>query len=231
VTTSNSLFSKSQLQNYIAELIPGARLEVNSLPQCQQLRLLLLNEDYPRHSLDRETSQRLMDEPAYWAFCWASGQVLARYLLDMPQLVQGKCVLDFGCGSGVAGIAAALAGASRVIACDLDPLALSVSRLNAEISGVELDLLDDFFSLTEAVDLIVVADVLYDRSNLPLLEALAQYAPVLLADSRIKDFSEPGFQYLASIESHTVPNLDESREFNQVKLYTSHIVVLADGQV
>ena len=64
---------------------------------------------------------------AYWAFCWASGQVLARYLLDHPERVRGKVVMDVGAGSGVVGIAAKIAGAKRVIACDIDPNALAAS--------------------------------------------------------------------------------------------------------
>ena len=72
----------------------------------------------------------------FWAFCWASGQLLARYVLDHPELVRGRRVLDFGCGSGVVAIAAALAGAESAVACDCDPLALEAARANAALNGV-----------------------------------------------------------------------------------------------
>jgi hypothetical protein len=62
---------------------------------------LLLNADYPQGSLNSQKVQRVMDNPLYWAFCWASGQVLAEFLLAYPHWVAGKRVLDFGCGSGV----------------------------------------------------------------------------------------------------------------------------------
>ncbi|MEE9282240.1 MAG: 50S ribosomal protein L11 methyltransferase, partial [Myxococcota bacterium] len=72
---------------------------------------------------------------------WAGGQVLARWLLDHPAAVRGKRVLDFGCGSGVVAIAAALAGAASVVACDTDGAALEACRENAVLNGVRLELL------------------------------------------------------------------------------------------
>ena len=75
--------------------------------------------------------------------------------------------------------------------------------------------------MVEPVDLILVADVLYDRENIPLLQQLSQVAPVLLADSRVRDFAEPGFAHLGVVSSHTVPDLAESSEFNRVNLYAS----------
>ncbi|MEZ3224835.1 50S ribosomal protein L11 methyltransferase, partial [Escherichia coli] len=100
----------------------------------------------------------------------------ARWLAARPQWVRDKRVLDFGSGSGVAAIAAARAGAAEVVACDLDPLALAASRANAELNGVELSYSADFFAEDDRFDLILVADVLYDRANLPLLDVLPSVA-------------------------------------------------------
>jgi len=74
--------------------------------------------------------------PPYWAFAWAGGQALARYVLDHPEEVAGKAVLDFGTGSGLVAIAAACAGAAHVTAAELDPIALAAAGLNAAANGV-----------------------------------------------------------------------------------------------
>jgi predicted nicotinamide N-methyase len=161
-----------------------------------------------------------MENPLYWVFCWASGRVLARYLMDHPGLVKGRRVVDFGCGSGVVAIAAALAGAAEVIACDIDPLALRAARVNAALNGVTLTLRDDFDAIDGVVDLIIVADVLYDRGNLPWLQRFVERAQrVLIADSRVKGFDEPLYRPIARHASCTLPDLDESREFRDVRIY------------
>jgi predicted nicotinamide N-methyase len=112
------------LQTYLQSRIPGSRLEKTRLPQAPELSLCLINGDYPRHGLTQERAEALMDNPPYWGFCWASGQVLGRCVLDHPDWVKGKTLVDFGAGSGVVGIAAKLAEARRVILCDLDEEAL-----------------------------------------------------------------------------------------------------------
>jgi len=209
-----------ELSETIQSLLPEARIELMSLPQYPALRLFLLNKDYPQHSLSTEVVTRLMDNPLYWVFCWASGQVLAQFLRDDPSWVKGKRVLDFGCGSGVVAIAAALAGASEVIACDIDPLALAATRRNAELNGVELTLASEYFEVEGAIDLIIVADVLYDRENLVWLQRFTDRASqVLIADSRIKDFDYPPYVEIKSCEASTLPDLDESAEFRDVRIY------------
>ena len=204
------------------QLLPGSRIEETVLPDCPDISLYLLNKDYPQHDLDQATMQRLMDEPAYWCFCWASGQVLAKYLFDNPGLVAGKTVLDFGAGSGVVGIAAALNNAAKVVACDNDDIALFACGQNAELNKVAIDLLDDLAKNQQIFDIAIVADVLYDRDNLPLLALLKQHArQVLVADSRIKNFDEPGYSKGDVYSSCTIPDLNESAEFNLVSLYLS----------
>lgn len=209
-----------ELTHALRRHLRAARAEAQPLPDCPQLQLYLLNPDYPQQALSREEIEAIMHYPAYWAFCWASGQVMARYLLDNPELVRGRCVVDFGSGSGVAGIAAAQAGADRVIACDIDPDAQLASMANAELNGVDVKVCGDFFELPVSPDVILVADVLYDRENFPWLARFLSRAPrVLLADSRVKDFREPGYRRIAQYTSCTLPDLDESEEFRQVNVY------------
>ncbi|MBE9538793.1 MAG: methyltransferase [Proteobacteria bacterium] len=191
-----------------------------SLPDYPELGLFLLNEDYPQSTLSPEVVTRLMDNPLYWVFCWASGQVLAQFLQDDPSWVKGKRVLDFGCGSGVVAIAAALGGASEVIACDNDPLALAATKRNAELNGVKLTLVSDYFEVEGAIDLIIVADVLYDRENLVWLQRFVDRADqVLIADSRVKDFDYPPYVQIDRHKASTLPDLDESPEFRDVRIY------------
>jgi predicted nicotinamide N-methyase len=105
---------------------------------CPEIRMRLIT---PQCSLwkasEEEAASAGLVEP-YWAFPWAGGQVLARYLLDEPSAVAGKRVLDFGAGGAVEGIAAALAGA-RVTVADIDPMAVSAALINAELNGVALE--------------------------------------------------------------------------------------------
>lgn len=213
-------FVEPRLTACLRRVLPAARAERTTLPDVPGLSLYLLNADFSSAALSRDEMLAVLDYPAYWAFCWASGQVLARALLDNPTWVAGRSVLDFGCGSGVAAIAAARAGASRVIACDLDPDALLATRRNAALNGVAVELAADFDSVDAPLDLILVADVLYDRANLPWLARLLARAPrVLVADSRVKDFREPHYRHLGSRTSNTWPDLDEFDEFRRVNLY------------
>lgn len=207
------------LRAHLERILPGAVLRETAVPGTD-LRLLLLGDDYPRSALSPDQVQRVMDNPLYWVFCWASGQVLARLLLDEPERVAGRRVLDFGCGSGVVAIAAALAGAREVVACDNDPHALQVTRVNAELNGVSLCLAEDFADATGPLDLITVADVLYDRANFCWLQRFVERAQqVLIADSRVKRFDHPPYRQIARRESCTLPDLDESPEFRDVRIY------------
>ncbi len=208
------------LQQTLGGIIPGGRLVPTRPHGCAEIELLLLNADYPQGELDAEAVRRVMDNPLYWVFCWASGQVLARHLLDNPGLVEGRRVLDFGCGSGVVAIAAARAGAAEVIACDSDLQALAATACNARRNGVRLVPADDFEAVEGHLDLILVADVLYDRANLAWLSRFTdRAAQVLVADSRVKDFHHPPYREVGRFDSCTVPDLDESASFRDVRLY------------
>jgi predicted nicotinamide N-methyase len=204
----------------LSRIIPGAQLAPQRLGPEPGLELLLLRDSGASLKLDSETVLRIMDNPLYWVFCWASGRVLARYILQNPALVHGRRIVDFGCGSGVVAIAAALAGAREVVACDLDPIAQAATGHNAALNDVTLTRIDDFEAIDGAIDLILAADVLYDAANLVWLRRFTRRAgEVFLADSRVRDLRVAGYQPVASFESTTLPDLDESREYNRVTLY------------
>jgi len=208
-----------QLQAALSELLGDARLVAESLPDTD-LKLWLIDGQNMDRAFSPDETRRILDDPPYWAFCWASGLAVARFLTEHPQWVEGKRVLDFGAGSGVAGIAALKAGALDVAACDLDPLALEACRANAALNDVVLSYSDDFFGEADRFDLILVADVLYDRANLPLLDAfLSRGREALVADSRVRDFQHPLYQRLAILEALTLPDLAEPWEFRKVSLY------------
>ena len=134
----------------------------------------------------------------FWSFAWAGGQALARHLLDHPELVAGRRVLDLACGSGLVAIAAALAGAEQVTANDVDPHAIAAVQLNAHANGAAVttllaDLLDDDVAEVAAVDVVLAGDVCYEseltaRMLAFLLRAHERGADVLLGD--------PGRTYL-----------------------------------
>ncbi|WP_434672921.1 class I SAM-dependent methyltransferase [Pseudomonas sp. R1-15] len=207
------------LQGALVELLGDARLVSCALPGTD-LALWLIDGENMDRAFSPEETRRILHEPPYWSFCWASGLALARYLAEHPQWVEGKRVLDFGAGSGVAGIAAIKAGAREVVACDLDPLALAASRANAALNGVELNYSADFFAEADRFDLILVADVLYDRANLPLLDQfLSRGREALVADSRVRDFQHPLYRRIEMFEAMTLPDLAEPEEFRHVSLY------------
>jgi len=207
------------LQQALGELLGDARLGAERLPGTD-LALWLIDAQNMDRQFSPDETRRILEEPPYWCFCWASGLALARWLAERPQWVAGKRVLDFGAGSGIAAIAAAKAGAAEVVACDLDPLALAASRANAELNGVQLSYSEDFFGEEDRYDLILVADVLYDRANLPLLDAfLGKGREALVADSRVRDFQHPQYRHLDILDACTWPDLAEPHEFRKVSLY------------
>ncbi|MBU0565687.1 MAG: 50S ribosomal protein L11 methyltransferase [Gammaproteobacteria bacterium] len=207
------------LQAALNDLLGDARLVAEPLPGTD-LRLWLIDAANMDRAFSPEETRRILEEPPYWSFCWASGLVLARWLAERPEWVRGKRVLDFGAGSGVAAIAAAKAGAAEVVACDLDPLALAACQANAALNEVELRYSQDFFGEADRYDLIIVADVLYDRANLPLLDHfLSRGREALVADSRVRDFSHPLYRRLDVLDACTWPDLAEPAEFRQVSLY------------
>lgn len=200
--------------------LSAARIAPAELPDCGGLRLFLLNDDFPHDALSPDEMRWALNEPAYWMFCWASGLAQARQILRQPSLVRGKSVLDFGTGSGVVAIAAALAGAARVVACDIDPVSLEATAANAALNGVDLELAGDFFAIDDTFDVLFGADVLYDPANRHFLPAfLARAETVWLADSRVKSLQAENYQLIATVDAETRPDLNEFDEFRRVNFY------------
>lgn len=199
-------------------VIPDSQLQAQQLPGTPIL-LWLIPAVFPVERLDDEVIRRIWQQTPYWIFCWASGLAMAQWLLAEPQHVKDKVVLDFGAGSGVVAIAAKLAGAKRVICCDIDPISLQACQANAALNAVELEYLDDLYR-AEEVDVLLAADVLYDQSNRFFLDDFLKFATtVWVADSRVKNFSHPNYIKLDERCATTWPDLDESAEFNQVSFY------------
>lgn len=212
--------SAERLNHYLRQTLARGRVAVSRPAGCPRIALYLFDPGVLEGPLSHEEAQAVVAEPAYWSFCWASGQVLAQWILDNPHRVAGKRVLDFGSGSGVVAIASALAGAAEAIACDTDPAALDAARANAELNGVEISLCNDWGSRPAGVDLVTAADVLYDPENRPLLGVFRESAAgVLLADSRMKVLGDDRYVKQATIEARTWPDLHEFEEFNRVRIY------------
>ncbi|SFV37097.1 Predicted nicotinamide N-methyase [Devosia crocina] len=149
-------------------------------------------------------------QPPYWAYAWGGGAALALYLRDRPDAVAGRKVLDFGAGSGLVGIAAAKAGASKVWTLDPDPIAQSAMELNAEANGVALQLWAE--TVLPPVDIILAGDVFYDarvaKLTLPILAAAAEAGnEVLVGDPFRRDLPLDRLQVLARYE---VPDMGSS---------------------
>jgi predicted nicotinamide N-methyase len=209
-----------KLAALLQRTLPMGRIEAQTLPGCPEITLGLINPDFPLGPLPPEVMNAVIAQPAYWAFCWGSGLALARFLLDQPDWVRGRRVLDLGSGSGVVAVAAALAGAARVVACDTDPAALEATGVNAAANGVVVTLCSDLADAGTDHDLLVMADVLYDRSNLPLLESAAHHArEILVADSRVAVLPDARYRVIAEMRALTCPNLGEFDEFARVRLF------------
>jgi predicted nicotinamide N-methyase len=133
--------------------------------------------------------------PPFWAFAWAGGQALARYLLDHPELVAGKSVLDFASGSGLVAIAAAKAGASRVETCDIDAFSLAAMELNAEANGVTVTpRLENLIGCDEGWQVVLAGDVSYERD---MAEAVTGWLEILARRGALVLIGDPGRAYLA----------------------------------
>ncbi len=208
-------------QTTLCALLPGAKLTITALHNVPELRLWLIDPVGMHAPLSEQEVTAVFTTPPYWCFCWGSGKALAEYILrEIPKKIAGAVVLDFGCGSGVAAIAAALAGARRVIACDSDPAALAVAVRNADLNGVELSYSSDIFEVDERVDYLFAADVLYDRDNFSLLQRFRRLAgQVILADSRVGGFAADGYTQIQRQWSVTQPDLGEPPQVAQVTFY------------
>jgi predicted nicotinamide N-methyase len=166
----------------------GTRL--SPVPLVPEIRLYQASDPISLWQRTEDTSGRTGLDPPFWAFAWAAGQALARYLLDHTEIVRGRDVIDIASGSGLAAIAAALAGAAAVTAYDIDPLASAAIEANAAANAVTVraicaDVLDDL--PLPGTGLVLVADAFYQRDLATRVmrfagRARARGATVLAAD-------------------------------------------------
>ncbi|RUU07816.1 methyltransferase [Mesorhizobium sp. M7A.T.Ca.TU.009.01.3.2] len=154
-------------------------------------------------------------QPPYWAYAWAGGTVLARYVLDHPTTVAGRRVLDLGAGSGLVGIAAAKAGAREVIAAEIDRNGVAALELNAAANGVAITIIGEDITAgpPPAVDLVLAGDVFYGRDVAlrvtPFLDrCLAAGIDVLVGDPRRNDLPLSRLRLLAEYQ---VPDFGDAK--------------------
>ena len=163
-------------------------------PLVPEIQLHLATESLPIWQKTEEELGEMNVPPPYWAFAWAGGQALARYILDNPALVHGKRILDLGAGSGLTALAPMRAGATSALAADIDRLALIATRLNAAANGLDVattakDLLD---RPPNGHDIVLVGDLFYERQLAEKVLAFISAARVNGAHVLIGD---PGRNY------------------------------------
>ena len=197
-----------------------AAIESTALPGLPNLALGLINANFPTGPLPADVMHAVIAEPAYWAFCWGSGLATAQWLATNPEIVRGLRIGDLGCGSGVVAIAAKQAGATEVWACDNDADALFATQCNAAANDITLNLTEDLAALPDDLDVLFMADVLYDRRNFALIEqAKPKTRRLIIADSRVADVEDPDFTVTHQIQALTYPNLGEFDEFKTVSFF------------
>ncbi|RWY83605.1 methyltransferase [Rhizobium leguminosarum] len=163
-------------------------------PHVPEVSLYLASEAHELWLKTEEELEAIGLPPPFWAFAWAGGQGLARYVLDHPETVRGKRVLDFASGSGLVGIAAVMAGAREVMAADIDPWAETAVRLNAEANRVSLGFTGaDLIGEAVDADIVLAGDVFYDRA---FADALIPWFAKLAADGKWVLVGDPGRSYL-----------------------------------
>lgn len=186
-------------------------------PLVPEIELHLATEALPLWQMTEEAMAEAGLPPPYWAFAWAGGQALARYVLDNPEVVAGRRVIDFAAGSGLVAIAAAMAGASTVAANDIDPFSHVAMRLNAEANGVAVEVMEaDIVGETlDGFDLVLAADICYEQPTSGRVEAWfrrlsAGGMPVLMGDPGRSFRPKSGLEKLAHYAVPTTRELEDN---------------------
>jgi predicted nicotinamide N-methyase len=194
-----------------------ANTRLQSPPHTPELRLHLADEVTPIWRLTEEQLGELGLPPPFWAFAWAGGQALARYLMDHPDEVAGRRVVDFATGSGLVAIAAMRAGAAQALAADIDPFCAAAVALNTEANGVRVAFTDA--NLLDApppvADLVLAADIFYEKPMAEaamawLAQARAAGARVLVGDPGRSYFPKSGLIRLAEYRVPTTRDLEDA---------------------
>ena len=191
-----------------------------SPPLTPEIKLHLAEESLPIWQKTEEELGQVNIPPPYWAFAWAGGQALARYLIDHRAVVAGKRVLDLGAGSGLTAIAALKAGADGVLAADIDELALIACRLNAAANEVSCSVTRENLLARppgppQPFDLVLVGDLFYERgladAVLAFIEGFrAQGAEVLIGDPVRSYFPRDQFQSIAEYRVPVTRELEDA---------------------
>ena len=186
------------------------------VPLVPEIRLHLAEESMPIWEKTEEELGRMNVPPPYWAFAWAGGQALARYILDNPSTVREHRVLDLGAGSGITAVAAMKAGARAVLAADVDPYATAAIALNAEANGVavETTTADLLSSPAGAFGAMLVGDLFYERDLagrvLAFIEGAHDHgAEVLVGDPRRSYFPKERFRQVAEYSVPVTRDLED----------------------
>lgn len=185
-------------------------------PHVREITLRLADE---AHDLWRRTEEQLAEiglPPPFWAFAWAGGQGLARYVLDHPEVVRGRRVLDFASGSGLVAIAAMKAGAISAEAADIDPFCEAAIRLNAMANGVTIGFTGhDQIGIDSGWDVVLAGDVFYEKPFadrlLPWFSALkTRGADILIGDPGRAYLPRTGLERLATYEVPVTRALEDA---------------------
>ena len=167
----------------------------NAPPLVPEIRLYSADEIVPIWQLTEQELSQSGLPPPFWAFAWAGGQALARYVLDHPETVRGKRVLDFAAGSGIVGIAAAKAGAAHVSAADIDPFAAAACELNAQINDTLIHTVTSNLvgCKDQTWEVVLTGDICYEQ---PLARRVEAWLRQLATGGAIVLIGDPGRTYL-----------------------------------
>jgi len=187
---------------------------VGHAPLVPEIALHLATEITPIWQASEDWLDRAQVAPPFWAFAWPGGQFVARRVLDAPELVAGKRVLDFAAGGGIAAIACAMAGAALVEAAEIDALAIEAIALNTALNGVSVTTFaGDIVGTACRWDLILCGDVCYEAPMtnhiLPWLQECARVAEVWIADPGRTYLPKEGLRALASRDVETSRELED----------------------
>lgn len=184
-----------------------------------EVKLHLAHEAVPIWQKTEEELGEIGLPPPFWAFAWAGGQALARYVLDHPAIVADRNVLDLATGSGLVGIAAKKAGARSVLAADIDLFACAASRLNAQANAVTIDVTDADLLQDQPrpFEVILVGDLFYEKDLAERVHAWLSQAKQDGAEVLIGD---PGRSYLPKSSLHHVIdyNVPVTRELEDAEI-------------
>ena len=185
-----------------------AHTAISTPPHVPEVRLHLADDAVALWHMTEEELGALGLPPPFWAFAWAGGQALARYVLDHPELVAGRRVLDVASGSGLVAIAAMRAGALEAVAADIDPFCGPAAQLNAALNGVHVGVdSDDPIGRPTVAEVVLVGDLFYDRDLSPRVLA---WLETLAAAGKTILIGDPGRTYLPrdrlrAIASYQIP--------------------------